>query len=291
MVFVHEPEGCLYGAKKFMPELPEVETIRLQLDSVLPGEIIKDIQVLASKSFFGDKRRVIRKKIIGLRRFAKILVIDLSNSLCIAVHLKMTGQLIFSVKRKALSGNNSDLPNKHTRVIITLLSGDRLYFNDLRKFGWLKVVSTVQLKELINKLGPEPLRDLTLDKFKGILKSSNKPVKLLLMDQEKLAGVGNIYANEALFMAGISPTVKTNELSGRSIRSLFHCLIDSLKMGIKYGGASDNNYVDAFGEKGHMQEHFEVYGRTGEKCFKCPSIIKRIKIGGRGTFYCPTCQR
>lgn len=264
-----------------MPELPEVETIRLQLNTVLPGLIIQKLQVLNPKSFIGDKKLVIGEKIIGVRRFAKLLIIDFSNGLSLAVHLKMTGQLVYQGDREGL-----------TRIIIEFTNRSRLFFNDLRKFGWMRVVNDDHKSDLIKNLGPEPLKDLTIIKFKEILKLSNKPVKLVLMDQEKIAGVGNIYANEALFLAGIDPGKKAKELNDGSIVPLFHCLEKVLKEGIKLGGASSNNYVNAFGEKGKAQEHFLVYGKNGQNCpNKCGSEIIRIKLGGRGTFYCPKCQK
>lgn len=296
-----------------MPELPEVETLRLQLSSLIIGQTIKDIQILKLKSFIGDKKDVISKKIIGIRRFAKLLVIDLSYGLSLAVHLKMSGQLIFreSLKRKALSEKNKKnqdplliaLPNKHTRVIIEFQSGSKLYFNDMRRFGWVKIAKSVKRKaksldgkylcldDFVKKYGPEPLKDLTLGKFKKILKSSNRPIKLILMDQEKIAGVGNIYANEALFLAQIDPRIKASKLDDNQIVKLLNCLIVVLKNGIKWGGASRNNFRNAFGEKGKVQEHFHVYDRKGMDCpNNCGEKIKRITLGGRGTFYCPKCQ-
>lgn len=305
-----------------MPELPEVETIRLQLTDLIVGLKIADIQTLHPKSFIGDYKLALQSKITSVKRFGKMLVIDLTNGLSLAIHLKMTGQLILRGNRqlKYISRHTGvviNLPNKHTRVAITFTNGEKLFFNDQRIFGWIRVVrnnlitkpalsvpvcydrptedtpidKVNDLSNLIKHLGPEPLRDLSLGKFREILKSSKKPVKLILMDQEKIAGVGNIYANESLFLAGIRPTKPANALSNGSIVSLFHCLERVLKNGIKWRGASKTNFVDAFGRKGSKQEHFYVYDREGEMCAnQCGGKIIRIKVGGRGTFYCPVCQ-
>jgi formamidopyrimidine-DNA glycosylase len=283
-----------------MPELPEVETLRLQLSSLIIGQTIKEIEILKAKSFTGDKREVIGKKIVGIRRFAKLLVFDLSNGLNLAIHLKMSGQLIYRnikdqiSKIKNKTGKTDpllvNLPNKHTRVIIRFQSGANLYFNDLRIFGWIRV--TKKVDDLIEKLGPEPFKDLTIDKFKEILHSSRKPIKPVIMDQEKIAGVGNIYANDVLFLAGIDPRKKANTLTDSQTVKLLNCLEKVLKDGIKWGGASEDNFRDAYGNYGKAQEHFCVYQRDGEKCLNnCGGTIERIKLGGRGTFFCPKCQQ
>jgi formamidopyrimidine-DNA glycosylase len=280
-----------------MPELPEVETLRNQLSDLVIGEKIKDIEILKAKSFIGDKNLAIGASIKSIKRYAKLLVFELSNSLSIAVHLKMSGQLIFRGTRDWELGTSDDpllkiLPNKHTRVIIHFTSGNILYFNDLRIFGWLKIVKNEEVKNLVGKYGPEPFKDLTLEKFKEIFKSSKKPVKIILMDQEKIAGVGNIYANESLFLSKIHPKTPASSLSAKQVELLFDKLLQSLKNGIKYGGASENNFRDVYGHKGKMQEHFLVYGQKGQNCpNKCGGKIQRIALGGRGTFFCPKCQK
>lgn len=299
-----------------MPELPEVETLRLQLSQLIIGKTIKSIDILKAKSFIGDKSGVIGGKIIRVRRFGKLLVIDFSNGLSLAVHLKMSGQLIFreqktnNRKQKYIDPLLITLPNIHTRVILTFTNGDRLFFNDMRMFGWVRIVKNPNFKlqisnktknpndqilnisDLICKLGPEPLRDLTLDKFKEILKRFKKPIKLVLMDQEKISGVGNIYANDALFLSGINPRKSANTLLDNQIAVLLNCLERVLKDGIKWGGASRNNFRDAYGEKGQVQNHFHVYDREGCNCPNlCGAEIKKFKLGGRGTFFCPICQK
>jgi formamidopyrimidine-DNA glycosylase len=289
-----------------MPELPEVETLRVQLSGLIIGQTIEKIEILKPKCFIGDKKLVIGAKITGLRRFAKLTVIDLSNGLSLLIHLKMTGQLIYrgeKIQRELVITDPllKTLPNKHTRVIIYFTSGDRLFFNDLRIFGWIKIIKNHEsritnqelenINEVIKKLGPDPIKDLTLEKFRSILNGSKKPVKIVLMDQEKISGIGNIYANDALFLAKINPKIPANRISDDRVEILFQKVIQELKDGIKYKGASEDNFRDAFGEMGSMQDHFLVYRKKGGKCpNNCGGKIERIVLGGRGTFYCPKCQ-
>ncbi len=287
-----------------MPELPEVETIRIQLSDLIVGLKISDIKILHPKSFIGDKKLALKSKITGVRRFGKMLVIDLEDNYSLAVHLKMTGNLLFhsdgSCRDNSLDLPVLDLPNKHTRVILEFESGDKLFFNDIRKFGWMKVVQTqnhssklktFNLKDLISKLGPDPLNELTLQQFRQILKQSGRPIKLLLMDQQKLAGVGNIYANDALFLAKIHPKTSSMSISRDKAKFLYSNLLKVLKEGLKWKGASKTNFVDIFGRKGSKQEHFYVYGREKETCpNQCGGKIERMILGGRGTFYCRKCQ-
>lgn len=280
-----------------MPELPEVETIKLQLNTVLPGLVIKKIEILSPKNFVGNKKTVIGKKIKGLRRFGKMLVIDTEGKESLAIHLKMTGRLIYRGKKQPKNLQVQDpkiqkLPSLHTRIIIYFTNGDTLYFNDLRKFGWIKVLDVSSIKYQVSRLGIEPFtKEFTLENFQKVVSLSNKPVKLLLMDQEKIAGVGNIYANDALFAARIHPKSPARKLNPEEVGLLYNKISEILKKAIKWKGASDDAYVDAFGEKGEVQEHFLVYARNKEKCLNnCGSTIKKIKLGGRGTFYCPNCQ-
>lgn len=294
-----------------MPELPEVETIRFQLDQFLKNLKIVDLKILNSKNFLGQPEKVIGKRILGVKRRAKITLIELEGGICLAVHLKLTGQLIYRDER--VTGDQkktekegpfevSELPNKFTRVIFCFDNGGRLYFNDLRAFGWIKVISNKNCeiqggKEIpeLAKLGPEANdeKGFTLDYFREILSKTKKPVKLVLLDQEKLAGVGNIYANEALFQAGISPVRPANSLSTEKVEKLRNEIIKVLNEAIKFKGTSDRDeaYRQVTGEKGEFQKHLKVYGKAGQKCPRCEGVIKRITVGGRGTFICPRCQK
>ena len=241
-----------------------------------------------------------------------MVLIELEDGLCLAIHLKLTGQLIYRDKRQEISNKEicekegpfavCELPNKFTRVIITFDNGGKLYFNDLRTFGWIKIIQSSKFKVQsceqisgLGKLGPEANDEkaFTLDYFKEILSKTKKPIKLVILDQEKLAGVGNIYANEALFMAGVMPTRPANSLSGEEIRKLREAIIKVLNESIKFKGTSDKDeaYRQLSGEKGEYQFRLRVYDKTGQKCPGCSGTIKRIAVGGRGTFFCPECQK
>lgn len=271
-----------------MPELPEVETIKRDLNRLIVGKKILDITTDSAKqvqpSLATVKKAIVGTKIKKTARRAKLLQIFLSNGRILAVHLKMTGRLL--VRRK-------DAPKDDwQRVVISLSSNKELRFCDLRKFGWIKLIKNQSaLKKILAKFGPEPLDDLTFKDFQKILGSSRRAVKLVLLDQKKISGVGNIYANDALFLAKIDPRRPANKVTAPEAKRLLAAVEKVLRAGIKHRGASDQYYLDALGHKGAYQEHFLVYGRTGKKCFKCKGKIKRIKIGGRGTFYCPQCQR
>lgn len=271
-----------------MPELPEVETIRGQLEKHLTGHKILGIEIRVGKIFPRGKEKLIDGKVKGARRLGKVLIVDLDNGYSFLVHLKLTGQVVLS------SPQFPNQPNKFTHVIFKLDKGSQLFFNDSRKFGWIKVEKTAEVanESFIKKLGPEPLRDLTAKKFSEIVSASRRPIKILLMDQEKLSGVGNIYANDALWLAKISPKRAANNLNSNEVGVLYKAVVKVLKDGIKYQGASDQWYVTAEGKKGSYQEHFLTYGREGEPCRRCRKA-KFIKyfLGGRGTYVCPVCQK
>lgn len=280
-----------------MPELPEVETIRLQLDKYLVGKTIEGVEVKLPKIFSGKVKNIIGQKITGTRRFAKVLVMDLSNGYSILTHLKMTGQYIY--RDKSVSGELSKkvfggVPGIHTHVIVRLSNGGTLYYNDVRRFGWLKVVQTseVENEKFVKKLGPEFLKDLTEDKFAEILGKNKTAIKTLLMDQEKVSGVGNIYANDALWLAKINPKRAANSLTSEEQKTLFGSIQKVLKTSLGYQGSSEDAYVTPEGKEGSYQLHSLVYRKDGQICPRCKKAkIVRITQGGRGTFYCPICQK
>ncbi len=320
-----------------MPELPEVETIKRGLAKRIIGKRIVGIKVLSEKNFKGNPKEIVGGTVKSVARRAKLLIIKIPNyqlpiTNYLLVHLKMTGQLIYKLqikneklkiaiqnakltrpKDKRSPYNIDGLPNKYTRVIINFDDGSSLFFNDLRKFGWIKIVSVkcqaclagrqvTSVKDLDDvigeKLGPEPFsKEFTVEYLKEILSRWGRPVKLLLMDQKKIAGVGNIYANEALFCAGVAPHHRGRDLvkdHPEKIKKLHDCLLKVLKMGLKYGGstASDDAFRNIKGERGKMQQHLKVYGRAGQPCpNKCGKKIRRMTLGGRGTFFCPRCQK
>jgi len=295
-----------------MPELPEVETIRLQLQKFIVGHKITDIEIRWQKIFTGEKEKVIGSKILGVRRFGKVLVVDLDNQYSLVIQIKLTGQLIYRNKRKVIGNKLSPkvlggLGGKHTHVIFKLDRGGVLYYNDVRKFGRIRTVKTKEIEKegLIGKLGPEPfdsfdntqdkfaqgkLPRLTLDIFSEILAKSKRPIKILLMDQEKISGIGNIYANDALYLAKVSPRRSAVSLNRSEAGKLFNSIEEVLREGIKRGGASELSFVTPDGGEGNYQDFTLVYGREGEKCKRCGSEIKKIKLGGRGTYFCPKCQ-
>jgi formamidopyrimidine-DNA glycosylase len=283
-----------------MPELPEVETIKIGLSNKIIGKKIVKIEVETQKSFQGNKKDVLGTAVINVQRRAKTLRIKLSNGLFLMFHLKMTGQLIFIDKNERMAGGHpshdwhDSLPNKHTRITFTFDDGTNLFFNDLRKFGWCKVLTGEELNEIDAKFGPEPFsEELNVDYLTNRAKSiSTRTVKQFIMDQAIIAGVGNIYADESLFLASISPFSKANKLTKNDWQKLIVAIKEVLEMGIRYGGTTDSDYVNAEGKKGGMQDYLNVYHKTGEYSQNgCDCLIERTKIGGRGTFYCPCCQR
>jgi len=289
-----------------MPELPEVETIRRQLEEKIVGKTIKDVEVRLPRIFPDKKEDVVGTKIVSVKRRAKVLIMDLSNGKSLMVHFKLTGQMVYSEESQEnvyfpqgipFAGNY--LPSKTTHVIFTFEDGSRLFYNDNRQFGWIKVFNDSKLiltkDTFLKKLGPEPFTpEFTLEKFSEACKKWGRPVKLLLLEQDKISGIGNIYANEALFCAGIDPQKKAKELNSEETETLFNCIIKVLEMGIKYSGSSgkDESYITPDGKPGGMQEHFNVYQRDGQLCTKnCGGRIQRMELGGRGTFFCPACQK
>lgn len=291
-----------------MPELPEVETIRTQLADRLIGRTVVGVTVRMPKIFSGNKDDLVGQKIVEVVRRAKIIVVKLSNDKIMVVHLKMTGQLIYGeakngeFKADTISFHQGipyagfSLPGKTTHVVFDLDNGDKLFFNDMRQFGWVKIITPSELVTIEGKHGPEPFETaFTVRYLQQMCEKSGKPIKVLLVDQEKIAGIGNIYANEALWCAKISPTKKAKEVATQEpekIAKLRDCIIEVLKEGLKYGGSSaaDEAFVNALGEKGTMQEHFNVYQKNKKPCPRCGEIILMTRVGGRGTFYCPKCQ-
>lgn len=282
-----------------MPELPEIETIKLGLQRRIIGLKIQKIQILSPKSFIGTPNPVEGQKVLKVWRKAKILGVDL-NKISLLFHLKMTGQLIYEDGKRLIGGHPTPdmvgkMPNSHTRVIFGFSDGSHLYFNDQRRFGWVKVTRSVILskaKDLIN-LGPEPLeKEFTWQILKqNLLKHKNMPVKVTLMDQNVVSGVGNIYANEACFDARIDPRKKVKELNDEEYKSLHRGVLSALRDGIKHGGSTRAHFVDPAGHKGYFLDYAYVYGRASHPCKKCGTDIKKVQLGGRGTYFCPNCQK
>lgn len=282
-----------------MPELPEVETIRRQLEEVLVGKKIERVEVLRQKSFGGDENMLIGWEIERVDRKSKIIEIYFKNQVeLLIVHLKMTGQLVFVGDKKRIVGGHptadwvNNLPSKHTRVKVSYSDGSKLFFNDMRVFGWMRLVKKQEYENGTRKTSPDVTeKEFSLEYLSDVLKKSGRAIKLVLMDQEKIGGIGNIYANDALYLAKVMPDRKSNSLSNNEVINLLASIREVINKGIKYGGASAANYVDTRGLGGTYQDHFLVYKKDGQVCNKCKGKILKMKIGGRGTFYCPKCQK
>lgn len=279
-----------------MPELPEVETICRQLQPNIVGKTIKGVEVLEKKQFIGKKEDVVGKKIVGISRFGKVLVVKLSNSKYLNIHLKLTGELLFArdinnavFKEIIPFTNTRKMPANTTRIIIKFNDGSGIFFNDLRKFGWIKITNKPEVPKGLDVLSKE----FTVNYLTVIIKNSNKPIKLLLMDQDKITGIGNIYANDALFLAKIHPAKKAKSLKEAEIKLLYQSIKKVIEQGIKHGGSSgaDEAFVQINGSKGQHQRFFLVYQRENQPCPLCKTHIKRIKQNGRSSFYCQRCQK
>lgn len=288
-----------------MPELPEVETVRLQLLRFIKGKKITDVAVYHEKSVGKNRdfKKIIANKVIDdIRRRGKLLIFSFKKfpNLFLLGHLKMTGQFFYLEKGQVKEGGGhsmrksdfANFPGRHTRVGLTFSGGHRLYFNDMRLFGYLKLVNGKELIEVEKQYGPEPIDDGFNDaEFFNKLKKTTRSIKAVLLDQSVLAGVGNIYADEALFMASIKPTRRANKLSKKEAAALRIAASNTMKEAIKLGGTTFQSFLDSEGKQGNFRSRLKVFGKTGESCPKCKTPIKKIRVAGRGTHYCPKCQR
>lgn len=305
-----------------MPELPEVETIRRGLNRFILNKKIINVKILCDKSFIGPKELIEGQEIIAIRRFGKALVFDLKNQVSMLVHLRMTGQLIYRAcgeesgknyiemiqagdfktslyTEKSFAGGHptdsffSELPNKQTRVLFEIESGT-LYFNDQRKFGFCKIIETDEVlqDEFIKKLAKEPWQ-ISVEEFKkNLLHHKNAEVKPTILDQTVIAGLGNIYADEALFLAKIHPERLVSTLKDHEIETLLESAKTVMQRSIDSGGSTMATYVKADGTRGdYLQKFAQVFRREGEPCNRCGTEIIKIKVAGRGTHLCPNCQK
>ncbi|MFA6006584.1 MAG: bifunctional DNA-formamidopyrimidine glycosylase/DNA-(apurinic or apyrimidinic site) lyase [Candidatus Paceibacterota bacterium] len=273
-----------------MPELPEVHTTVTGLNAVLPGLVITDVwtgwpKQIKGHNFKDFKKLLIGKKFLSVSRQAKNVLIHLSGGMTLRVHMKMTGQLLF------------DRPNsKYIHQRFFLSKGHELSFSDLRKFGRVELIETSKLHEheTLKTLGPDPFdKKLTLKVLLArLLRRPNLPIKLALLDQTIISGIGNIYADESLWDAGIIPTRKAKDVSPAESGAILKSMRKILTKSIKLGGDSKSDYRNIYGEKGGFQNHHMAYRMTGEACKKkgCGGIIKRIVLGSRSTHFCPKHQ-
>ncbi len=275
-----------------MPELPEVETVRLDCQAQIQGLKIDKVQVYNSKTIQGIPADEFILKVEGSRinkigRRGKILLFGLSNGYTMLIHLKMTGQL--TVK------NPSDPLETWTHVIFFLSDGDQLRFRDQRKFGYIRLVKTDRLAKstALVDLGPEPLSsDFSLELFKDRLaRRQNAQLKSLLLDQRFLVGIGNIYSDEILFESHLKPTRRVNTLNNGEVSALFKAIKTILDDAIRLRGSSFSQFVDLAGKPGDFVQHHKVYRREGLSCLRDDrGVIKKTKISGRSSCYCPSCQ-
>lgn len=284
-----------------MPELPEVETIRKQLEKALIGKKIKSAEIRLSKLVKGISAREFENKIRGaliksIKRRAKILIVGLSNpvrwqigNFSLVIHLKLTGQLIYQEKY------DPKQITKYTHIIYYFSDGSTLFHNDLRRFGYVKLIpaeKTDKLLEEKEKFGPEPLeKQFTLEKFKKILsKRQGAKIKPLLMDQTFIAGIGNVYSDEILFYASVRPMRIATSLKPAEIQKIYQGIKKILPEAIRLHGSSVDTYIDIKGKQGKYISRLKVYGRDNKLCLKCKTKIERVKINGRSAHFCPRCQ-
>lgn len=274
-----------------MPELPEVETIRRQLAETVIGVTITGITVRRANCYVGPELRGL-EVITEVARTGKYLFIHFESGRGLVIHLKMTGRLVVSDQLTVISDQVDYETAKHTRVVIQLKDGRKLYYWDARTFGYVKYVENIKVEHerQKRKLGPDPW-EISEAGFFALVKKYQRPIKNLILDQALLAGVGNIYANDGLWEAGIHPERKAVSLTQKECSRLLRSLRMVMERGLITGGASDNSYVNALGQKGSYQDEFRVYKRTGKPCLKCGKKLERIVVGGRGTWLCTKCQK
>ncbi len=289
-----------------MPELPEVTVVVESLNKVIKGLTLDSVEYDWEPKFYWNGFSIddIRgAKVEGVRRMGKVIIIDLSGKFSVVIHLKLTGQLIYQDKKIRVGGGhpipplNKPVPNSTTRATFAFTNEGHLFFNDMRKFGWVKVTRADEesIKSAIGTvLGPDPMEMTAAAFLKRIndLKSRRPQatIKKLLMDQAFVAGVGNIYSDEALWRAKVHPKGALGFLKDDDFRAIFKGLIESFKLAIEKGGSSANSFVDGLGERGLYLTFAKAYHMTGKPCERCGTKIVRQKMDGRSAHFCPNCQ-
>ncbi|MFZ3010035.1 MAG: bifunctional DNA-formamidopyrimidine glycosylase/DNA-(apurinic or apyrimidinic site) lyase [Candidatus Microsaccharimonas sp.] len=286
-----------------MPELPEVETVRRGLSDLIIGKVVTSVTHDTPKSFPNADADVnnflIGAHIAHIRRRAKVLIIDLDNDYSLLIHLKMTGQLVFVGDVRFGAGHPSDslvntLPDKSTRVTFVFDDDSQLFFNDQRKFGWIRLMQRIEIPNIdfMKKIGPEPLEDsfTAADFQKRFTRRARTNIKAALLDQSVVAGVGNIYADESLWGAKIHPKRLVASLTSAEFKKLYTELRTVMNLAIEKGGSSNHTYVNAEGKKGSYMDFARVFRREGLACPRCGTTIEKLRVAGRGTHICPFCQ-
>lgn len=288
-----------------MPELPEVETVRNQLLDKVVGKVISGVEVFHDKAVDYDETfedRLVGLKIEFIDRIGKLLIFSFSKQpdLFMLAHLKMTGQFFYADKEGVMSGGGHsmtesdvvDLPHKHTRAAFYFKGGSALYFNDMRLFGYTKLANKAEVALARGRFGPEPIAaDFDCSWFAERLKKRNTPVKAALLDQSFVAGLGNIYVDEALWRAKVRPDRKASTLTKMQVAALCAATGDVMKEAITFGGTTFQNFADTGGEHGNFSDRLQVFGKQGQGCDRCGTTIKKIRCAGRGTHFCPNCQK
>lgn len=287
-----------------MPELPEVETVRLQLRHKVTGKTIDSVEVFHNKSVAFDENiedTLIHKTIADIDRIGKLMIFSFvgEDDLFMLAHLKMTGQFFFVDKHGAIAGGghsmteaDSDLPSRHTRVTFHFSDHSALHFNDMRLFGYTKLATAEEVAAARAKFGPEPIADeFDCEWFVKNIRKRKTSVKAVLLDQSFVAGLGNIYVDEALWRAKVRPTRKANRLTKTEAGLLCKTTGDVMNESIAVGGTTFQHFKDTGGENGNFTDYLKVFGQQGTKCSRCGKIIKKIRCAGRGTHYCPGCQK
>ncbi|MFH5810390.1 DNA-formamidopyrimidine glycosylase [Companilactobacillus sp. FL22-1] len=272
-----------------MPEMPEVETVRRGLNSQVKGRKITHVEIRYQNLITGDVKQfsefVTGATITDVGRRAKFLLIHLDNGYTIISHLRMEGRYRISADPSAI--------DKHSHAIFSLDNGEKMIYNDVRKFGRMQLWPTAELStnKSIMKLGPEPLSpDFTFEKLKPRIMRHRKDIKTVLLDQSGLSGLGNIYVDEVLWQVKIHPQTPANHLNDEDIKAIIVASNQEMESAIANGGSTVRSYIDATGHKGNMQNSLKVYGKEGTPCPRCKTEIEKIKVGGRGTHFCPKCQ-
>ena len=298
-----------------MPELPEVETVRRGLERLIIGHVVKKIVVRESPKSFPNAPNDVAQFLVGaqvkaVRRRAKVLLIDLDSEYTLVIHLKMTGQLVWiaastsqtvSPPSRFGAGHPSDsligeLPDRSTRVVIEFTNESHLYFNDQRKFGWVKLFPTLEVPNIdfMQRVGPEPLEDSFTSKefIPRVRRRNGTTIKAAILDQTVLAGVGNIYADESLWGAKIHPATRVKNISDQELTLLLKEIKYVMNLSIEKGGSTDRNYVNAEGRRGSYIDFARVFRQEGKPCPRHPEVmVEKIRVAGRGTHICPQCQQ
>jgi formamidopyrimidine-DNA glycosylase len=287
-----------------MPELPEVETVRLQLKHKILGKTIDSVDIFHMKTVEHNRtfaKKLTGKQIADIDRVGKLMILSFvgEDNLFLLAHLKMTGQFFFVDENGDIVGGghsmtaaDTKLPTKHTRVAFHFTDNTTLYFNDTRLFGYTKLANAKEVVKARAGFGPEPIDpEFDVDWFTEKLKRRNTPIKAALLDQSFVAGLGNIYVDEALWRAKVRPTRKASLVTKKEAAAIAEASGDVMNESIAIGGTTFQNFVDTDGHAGNFTSYLKVFGKQGEVCSRCGKIILKTRCAGRGTHYCPGCQK